>query len=70
MLNLSFKKRERIIEEQKKVLEQRILTGKHKKMSAEMRARLREEKLAQRFAFEEKRKGDWELLYPAPEEKR
>ena len=39
-------------------------------MSPEVKARIREEKLAQRFAFEEKRKGDWELLFPAPTEKR
>ena len=39
-------------------------------MNPEVRAKLREEKLVQRFAFEEKRKGDWELLYPAPDEKR
>lgn len=70
MLNLSMKKRERIIEEQKKQLEQRILTGKHKKMNPEVRKKLREEMLAKRFAFEDKKKGDWELLYPAPEEKR
>ena len=49
-------------------MEARILTGKQAKMEPEEKARLRDEKLKKRFAYEEKRRGQWELIYPWPEE--
>ena len=51
-------------------MESRILTGKQAKMEPEEKARVRAEMLRVRFAFEEKRKGQWELIYPWPEESR
>ena len=51
-------------------MEARILTGKQAKMEPEEKARLRDEKLKKRFAYEEKRRGQWELIYPSPEEAR
>jgi hypothetical protein len=48
----------------------RILTGKTTKLEPEQKARVKEEKLKERFEFEMKRKGQWELIYPWPEEKR
>ena len=68
MLNLSHKKRQKIIEEQKKMLEARILTGKASKLSPEAKAKLRNEKKKKRFQFEMKRKGDWELIYPCTDD--
>jgi len=38
-------------------MESRILTGKQAKLEPEEKARLKEQKLAERFKFEEKRKG-------------
>lgn len=35
-------------------------------MDPEEKARIREQRLAERFAFEEKRKGGFELIYPWP----
>ena len=51
-------------------MESRILTGKQPKMDPEVKAKIREEKLKTRFDWEEKRKGQWELIYPWPEEQR
>lgn len=51
-------------------MESRILTGKQAKLDPEEKARVRAEMLRVRFAFEEKRKGQWELIYPWPEESR
>lgn len=51
-------------------MEARILTGKQSKMDPEEKARLRDEKLKKRFAYEEKRRGQWELIYPWPDEAR
>ena len=51
-------------------MEARILTGKQSKMEPEEKARIRDEKLKKRFAYEEKRRGQWELIYPWPEEAR
>lgn len=48
----------------------RILTGKQHKIDPEVRAKLRAEKLKERFEWEEKRKGQWELIYPWPDEER
>lgn len=49
-------------------MESRILTGKQPKMDPEVKAKIRAEKLKARFDWEEKRKGQWELIYPWPEE--
>ena len=51
-------------------MESRILTGKQAKMDPEEKALLKAEMLKIRFAYEEKRKGQWELIYPWPEETR
>ena len=48
----------------------RILTGKTTKLDPEVKAKLRAEKLEERFDHEATRQGQWELIYPWPEEKR
>ena len=55
MLNCSVKKRKQILRHQQKQMESRILTGKQAKLEPEEKARLREQKLQERFAFEQKR---------------
>ena len=42
----------------------RILTGKQAKLDPEEKSRLKAEMLEARFAYEMKRKGQWELIYP------
>lgn len=51
-------------------MEARILTGKQSKMDPEEKARIRAKNLKKRFAYEEKRRGEWELIYPWPDEER
>ena len=70
MLNCSVKKRKQILKKQKKQMESRILTGKQTKMDPEEKARIREVKLKERFDFEMKHKGAWELIYPWPDKER
>ena len=48
-------------------MQSRIRTGKHHKIEPEERARRRDEQLKARFAYEAKRTGQWELIYPWPE---
>lgn len=70
MLNCSVSKRKKILKQQKAQMQSRILTGKQAKMDPEEKARLREQKLKERFDFEATRQGGWELIYPWPEEQR
>ena len=46
----------------------RILTGKQAKMDPEEKNNLKAKMLQARFAYEMKRKGQWELIYPWPED--
>ena len=46
----------------------RILTGKTAKLDPEEKSRLKAEMLEARFAYEMKRKGQWELIYPWPDD--
>ena len=48
----------------------RILTGKQSKIDPEEKAKIREEKLQERFEYEKTRKGQFELILPWPNEKR
>ena len=48
----------------------RILTGKMTKLEPEEKAKLKEQKLAERFRYEMRRKGKWELILPWPNEDR
>ena len=48
----------------------RILTGKMTKMDPEQKARLKERKIREKVAHENKTHGNWELIYPWPEEER
>ena len=70
LLNMSWEKRKKIIKEQKKNMKARILTGKQSKIDPEEKAKRREEKLQERFEYEAKRKGRFELIYPWPDEER
>jgi hypothetical protein len=51
-------------------MEKRILTGKIVKMGAEDKEKLRQEKLMERYKFEEGRMGGYELIYPSKDEEK
>lgn len=59
-----------MLKKQKAQMESRILTGKQSKLDPDERARLREQALKERFEYESTRHGQWELIYPWPEEAR
>ena len=67
---MSWEKRKKTIKEQKKNMKARILTGKQSKIDPEEKARIKEEKLQERFEYEKKRCGQFELIYPWPDEER
>ena len=54
----------------KKELENRILTGKQPKLDPTEKAKIRKTKLAERWKFENQKKGHWELILPWPDKKR
>ena len=64
MLNCSAAKRQKILRQQEALMQSRIRTGKQQKIEPEERARRRAEQLKARFAYEAKRRGQWELIYP------
>ena len=64
MMNCSAAKRKKILKQQEALLQYRIRTGKQQKIEPEERARRRAELLKARFAYEAKRTGQWELIYP------
>ena len=68
MLNCSVSKRKKILKKQKEQMASRILTGKQAKLDPEEKSRLKAEMLEARFAYEMKRKGQWELIYPWAED--
>ena len=70
LLNVSWEKRKQIIKEQKSNMKARILTGKQAKIDPEDKAKIREEKINERFEYEKKRKGKFELICPWPNEVR
>jgi len=70
MLNCTVKKRKRILKQQQRQMENRILTGKQQKLEPEQKARIKEQMMREREAWEETRRGGWELIYPWPEETR
>ena len=70
MLNCSVKRRKQIQRRLKKELENRILTGKQPKLDPIEKARVRKSKLAERWKFENQKKGQWELILPWPDKKR
>ena len=70
LLNMSWEKRKKIIKEQKESMKARILTGKQSKIDPEEKARIKEKKLKERFEYEKKRTGQFELIYPWPDEER
>ena len=51
-------------------MESRMYTGKQAKLDPDEKNRLRAEMLQARDEFEMKRKGQWERIYPWPEEER
>jgi hypothetical protein len=65
LLNASTERRKEFHQKNKKLMKQRILTGKVKKMEPEVRAALKEKKLKARFKFEEDRMGGYEMIYPS-----
>ena len=70
LLNVSWEKRKQIIKNQKENMKARILTGKQSKIDPEDKAKRREETLNERFEYEVKRKGKFELICPWPNEER
>ena len=65
LLNVNVEKREKIKEDNLKKTEIRIKTGKIVKMEPEEKAKLRNQKLQERFDFEAKISNGYELIYPA-----
>ena len=70
LLNCTYSRRKKMLKQQKAQMQSRILTGKTSKLDPEEKARLREKALKERFEFEEKRHGQWELICPCPDEAR
>lgn len=70
LLNVSYAKRQRCIREAEAAMQQRILTGKLAKLDGEQKKAARQEALAQRFKFEETRRGQWNMIYPCNDEAR
>lgn len=70
LLNVSYENRQRHIKAKKEEMEKRILTGKTQKIQGEDREKLRQEKLKERFSYEETRMGGYELIYPSRDETR
>jgi len=68
LLNSSVEKREHFIKVKKEEVERRIRTGKSTKFIGEDREKMRQEKLKERFAFEEQRMGGFDLIYPSKDE--
>ncbi len=70
MLNVSYEKREKYIIAKREEMAKRILTGKIQKANPEDREQIRNEKIAERYKFEEGRNGGYELIFPSKDEKR
>ena len=64
LLNVSYDKRVQYIKQKKEEMEIRIRTGKTNKLGGENREKQRQEKLKQRFDYEQGRGGGYELVFP------
>ena len=70
LLNINQERRQNFIKIKKDQMQQRILTGKHDKLDPEAKKRLKEQKLQERFEFENRqvRSGSdnqYELIFPS-----
>jgi hypothetical protein len=68
LLNVTYEKKANYIKMKKDEMEQRMRTGKTVKMTAEAKDKIRQEKLKERYEFEEGRMGQYELIYPSQNE--
>jgi hypothetical protein len=70
LLNVSYDKKMEYIKVIREEAERRIYNGRYTKvmtgMTAHERRQLREQKLKERYAFENGRSGGYELIYPVP----
>ena len=70
LLNINQERRQNLIKLKKEQLQQRILTGKQDKLDPEAKKQLREERLNQRFEFENYQvrcgsENHYELIFPS-----
>lgn len=71
LLNVDPERRKKIVEQKQKKMQERILTGKQQKIDLNVKEQLRQQKLKERFAYEEKQLkkqsvSGYELIYPGP----
>jgi hypothetical protein len=70
LLNVSYDKKMEYIKQIREEAERRIYNGRYTKvmtgMTVHERRQLREQKLKERYAFENGRSGGYELIFPVP----